>query len=180
MRNAGCVGQGESELYGGMLVNSGGDVDLRIGHKRDGEGVGKDSIEPGGIIQIPLVCGEVGVFAEGWLDYRVVWVVVKLDDVSPVIIGQVGDSRKLLGVVVEITKYENGVLAERSGIFDDIIHGVYVLGSFLSNGVGSGKTVEVDKRDVLFAISWVKVDVLESSVVVKGRDGIIECGRVWL
>jgi hypothetical protein len=163
-----------------MLVNSGGDVDLGVGNQWNGEGVGEDSIKPGSIFPVPLVCGEVGVFAEGWLDYRVVWVVVELDDVSPVIIGQVGDSRKLLGVVVEITKYENGVLAERSGIFDDIIHSVDVLGSFLSNRVGCGKTVKIYKGDVLFAISWVKVDVLESPVVVKGRDGIIECGRVWL
>ena len=68
MRNAGCVRQGECELYGSMLVNSGGDVDLGIGDKWDGEGVGKDCIKPGGIIPVPLVGGKVGVFAEGWLD----------------------------------------------------------------------------------------------------------------
>jgi hypothetical protein len=57
-----------------------------------------------------LVGGKVGVFAKGWLDNGVVRVVVELDDVGPVVIGKVGDLRELLGVMVKIAKYEDGVL----------------------------------------------------------------------
>jgi hypothetical protein len=95
-----------------MLVNGGGDVNLRIGDKWDGEWVSKDSIKPRGIFPVPLVGGKVGVFAKGWLDNGVVRVVVELDDIGPVVIGKVGDFREFLGVMVKIAKYEDGVFAE--------------------------------------------------------------------
>jgi len=103
-----------------------------------------------------------------------------LDDVSPIVVGKIGESGELLWVMVEITEYESGVLGKGSGVFDDVIHGVDVLGAFSGNGVGSGETVKVDKRDALFAVSRVKVDVLKSSLVVEGGNGIIEGGRVRL
>ena len=95
-----------------MLVHGGGDVNLRVGDKWNGEWVSKDSVEPRSIFPVPLVGGKVGVFAKGWLDYGVIRVVVELDDIGPVVIGKVGDFRELLGVMVEIAKYEDGVFAE--------------------------------------------------------------------
>ena len=69
------------------------------------------------------------------MDKWVVRVVVKLDDVSPIVVGKIGESCELLWVVVEITKYEDGVFDERSGVFDYVIHGVDVLGAFFGNGI---------------------------------------------
>ena len=95
-----------------MLVDSGGDVDLGVGDQWNGKWVSKDSVEPGGVVPIPLVGGKVRVLAEGWLDKGVVGVVVKLDDVSPVVVGKIGEFGKVLRVVVEVTEYEDGVFGE--------------------------------------------------------------------
>jgi len=57
--NVGSMGQGESELYGGVLVDSGGDVDLGVGDEWDGHWVSKDSVKPRSIVPIPLISGEV-------------------------------------------------------------------------------------------------------------------------
>ena len=95
-----------------MLVDGGGDINLRIGDQWNGEWVSEDGIKPKGIFPVPLVGGKVRVFAKGWLDDGVIGVVVELDDVGPVVIGKVGDFRELLGVMVEIAKYEDGVFIE--------------------------------------------------------------------
>ena len=99
-------------MYGGVLVDSGGNIDLGVRDKWNGKWVSKDSIEPGGVVPIPLVSGKVRVLAEGWLDKGVVGVVVKLNDVSPVVVGKIGEFGEVLGVVVEVTEYEDGVFGE--------------------------------------------------------------------
>ena len=58
-----------------------------------------------------------------------------MDNVSPIVVGKIGESGELLWVMVEITEYENGVFGEGSGVFDDVIHGVDVLSAFCGNGV---------------------------------------------
>ena len=107
-----CTWERECKLDGGMLVDSGSDVDLGVGDQGNGKWVSKDSVEPGSIVPVPLVGGEVRVFAEGWLDEGVVRVVVELDDVSPVVVGKVGDFGEVLRVVVEVTEYDDGVFGE--------------------------------------------------------------------
>ena len=61
-----------------------------------------------------------------------------------------------------------------------MVHGIDVEGTFGGDGIGGGKAVKIDKRDVLFIIARVKIDVLEPSLVVKSRYVIIESGGVRL
>jgi hypothetical protein len=68
-----------------------------------------------------------------------------LDDVSPVIVGKIGESGEVLGVMVEVTEYEDGVFDERSGVLDDVVHGIDVLDAFSGHGIGGRKAVKVDK-----------------------------------
>ena len=61
-----------------------------------------------------------------------------------------------------------------------MVHGIDVKGTFSGNGIRGREAVEVDKRDVLFAIAGVEVNVLESSFIVKSGYVIIESGGVRL
>ena len=59
MWNLGSMGQGKCELYGSVLVDGVGDVDLGVGDEWNGHWVSKDSVEPRSIVPIPLISGEV-------------------------------------------------------------------------------------------------------------------------
>ena len=65
----------------------------------------------------------------------VVRVVVELNEVSPVVIGKVGDFGEMVGVVVEISKDKNKVNLELLKVFDDGVRGIDVFVPFSSNGV---------------------------------------------
>ena len=60
---------------------------------------------------------------------------VKLYDVIPSIVGEIGDFGKVSRVVVEVTKYEHGVLVEGDCVIKNVIHGCYVFDTFRRNGV---------------------------------------------
>ena len=59
MWDVGSMRKGKCELYGGVLVDSGGNIDLGVRDKWNGKWVSKDSVEPGGVVPIPLVSGKV-------------------------------------------------------------------------------------------------------------------------
>ena len=87
---------------------------------------------------------------------KVHWLVGRLELRQPSVIGEVGDFGKIRGVMVEVTEYEHGVLVKSDGVIEDMVHASYIFDTFSSDRVRSGKTIEVDERDWLFIITWVK------------------------